>query len=517
MITTYIVFALYLLLMLGMGFYFSKSSNNLNSYYLGNRSMNKWVVAMSAQASDMSGWLLMGLPGAIYLSGLSEAWIGVGLAIGTYVNWKIVGRRLRKYTYFCNDSITLPDFFANRFRDKRGIIRVISALFILAFFMFYTTSGFVSCGKLFSTIFGWSYTVSLIVGMVVVVGYTFMGGFFAVCWTDFVQGIMMLVAVLMVPTMICALNDGFAPTIDAMNNVNPYLTNIFTNASTGKAITMISLVSSLAWGLGYFGMPHILVRFMSIKNPNEITHSRRIAMTWVVLSLGASILIAIFGRYYLMQNGIPLDDPEKVFMVLTGKLFPAAIAAVLMAAVLAAIMSTADSQLLVSASAFSNDLYKRLIHKNAGNRELMLVSRGIVLVIALVSGFLAYQGRPGASSHGFLDVVMSLVSFAWAGFGATFGPVVLLSLFWKRANLAGAISGMVVGGVTAFVWKFWLSSFADSCAIFGLYELVPGFVLSFATIVIVSLCTKAPSEEIVKEFEMVDSMRLSDLKLEEKA
>ena len=412
---TMVVFILYLLLMLGVGFYFSKKANSLNSYYLGNRNMNKWVVALSAEASDSSAWLLMGLPGAIYVSGLSEAWIGVGLAIGTYVNWKIVGRRLRKYTYFCNDSITLPDFFANRFRDKRGIIRVISALFILAFFLFYTTSGFVSCGKLFSTIFGWEYTTALLVGVVVVVSYTFLGGFLAVSWTDFVQGILMLIAVLMIPVTICTLNDGFAPTIDAMNKVNPYLMNIFTNASTGKAITVISLLSSLAWGLGYFGMPHILVRFMSIKNPDEITHSRRIAMTWVILSLGASILIAVFGRYYLMQHNIALDDPEKVFMVLATNLFPTVIAAVIMAAVLAAIMSTADSQLLVSASAFSNDLYKRLIHKRASNKELMLVSRAIVLVIALVAGFLAYQGRPNGS-HGFLDVVMSLVSFAWVRF-----------------------------------------------------------------------------------------------------
>ena len=472
--------------------------------------MNKWVVAMSAQASDMSGWLLMGLPGAIYLSGLSEAWIGVGLAIGTYINWKIVGRRLRKYTYFCNDSITLPDFFANRFRDKRGIIRVISALFILAFFLFYTTSGFVSCGKLFSTIFGWEYTTALLVGVVVVVSYTFLGGFLAVSWTDFVQGILMLIAVLMIPVTICTLNDGFAPTIDAMNKVNPYLMNIFTNASTGKAITVISLLSSLAWGLGYFGMPHILVRFMSIKNPDEITHSRRIAMTWVILSLGASILIAVFGRYYLMQHNIALDDPEKVFMVLATNLFPTVIAAVIMAAVLAAIMSTADSQLLVSASAFSNDLYKRLIHKKASNKELMLVSRAIVLVIALVAGFLAYQGRPNGS-HGFLDVVMSLVSFAWGGFGATFGPIMLLALFWKRTTLPGAIAGMLVGGITAFVWKFYLSGF--SAEIFQIYELVPGFVLSFATIVVVSLLTKAPSKEIQDEFDQVEHTRLSDMKL----
>lgn len=507
------IFILYLLMMLGIGFYFSRRANSLNSYYLGNRGMNKWVVAMSAQASDMSGWLLMGLPGAIYLSGLSEAWIGLGLVVGTYVNWKIVGRRLRKYTYYCNDSITLPDFFANRFRDKRGIIRVVSALFILIFFLFYTTSGFVSCGKLFSTIFGWEYTTSLWVGVIVVVGYTFLGGFLAVSWTDFVQGVLMLIALLLVPTIICEMNDGFAPTVDAMNQVNPYLMNIFTNASTGKAVTMISIVSSLAWGLGYFGMPHILVRFMSIKNPDEITHSRRIAMTWVVLSLGASILIAVFGRYYLMQQGIALDDPERVFLVVTQNLFPTVIAAIMMSAVLAAIMSTADSQLLVSASAFSNDLYKRLIHKNASNQELMLVSRGVVLAIALVAGYLAFQGRPGASS-GFLDVVMSLVSFAWAGFGSTFGPIVLLALFWKRINLSGAISGMIVGGIVAFAWKFYFSGFSSDCSIFGLYELVPGFVLNFVTAVVVSLCTKKPSDEIVQEFERVDASRLSDLDLE---
>lgn len=506
------VFILYLLMMLGIGFYFSKKANNLNSYYLGDRGMNKWVVAMSAQASDMSGWLLMGLPGAIYLSGLSEAWIGVGLAVGTYFNWKIVGYRLRKYTHFCNDSITLPDFFANRFRDKTGAIRMIAAFFILTFFLFYTTSGFVSCAKLFSTIFGWDYTMSLWIGVVVVVGYTFLGGFLAVSWTDFVQGILMLVAVLLVPSVICYLNGGFAPTIDAMNQVQPYLMNVFTNASTGKAITIISLVSSLAWGLGYFGMPHILVRFMSIKNPGEIKHSRRIAMTWVILSLGASILIAVFGRYYIMQNGIAMEDPEKVFMVLVQSLFPSIVAAILMAAILAAIMSTADSQLLVSASAFSNDLYKRLVRKNASNKELMWVSRGVVIAIALIAGFLAFQGRPGASS-GFLDVVMKLVSFAWAGFGATFGPLVLLCLFWKRTNLAGAISGMLVGGIVTFVWKFYLSGFAASCDIFGLYELVPGFVLSFITIVVVSLLTKAPSKEIVDEFEQVDATHFRDLKL----
>lgn len=514
--TTIIVFVLYLLMMLGIGFYFSKKTSSLNSYYLGNRSMNKWVVAMSAQASDMSGWLLMGLPGAIYLSGFSEAWIAVGLGVGTYLNWKIVGKRLRKYTHFCKDSITLPDFFSNRFRDEKGILRFVAAFFILVFFLFYTTSGFVSCAKLFSTIFDWSYTTSLWIGVVVVVGYTFMGGFMAVSWTDFIQGVMMLIAVMLVPAIICSLNGGFAPTIDAMNRVNPYLMNLFTNASTGKAITVISIVSSLAWGLGYFGMPHILVRFMSIKDPKDIVHSRRIAMTWVVLSLGASVLIAIFGRYYIMQNNIPIDDPEKIFIVLVQQLFPTVIAAILLAAVLAAIMSTADSQLLVSASAFSNDIYKK-IRSKASNNELMWVSRVMVIFIALVAALLAFQGRPDAAAgmqkgKSFLDVVMSLVSFAWSGFGSTFGPLVLLSLFWKRTNFAGAISGMLVGGITAFVWKFVLSGYADTCSIFGVYELLPGFILSFFTIVVVSLCTKAPSKEITDEFDAVENFHFSDLK-----
>lgn len=508
------VFILYLAMMLGIGFYFSKKANSLNAYYLGNRGMNKWVVAMSAQASDMSGWLLMGLPGAIFVSGFSEAWIGIGLVIGTYFNWKIVGRRLRKYSHFCNDSITLPDFFANRFRDKKGIIRVIASIFILAFFLFYTVSGFVACAKLFGTIFGMSYTTGLILGAIVVVSYTFMGGFFAVCWTDFIQAAMMLVAVIVIPLMIMSGSGGFAPTMDAVNAQNPYLMSLFTNATTGKAIGLMSLISSLAWGLGYFGMPHILVRFMSIKNAEEIKDSRRIAMTWVSICLGAVIMIALLGRYYVEAKGITVDDPERIFMILCQSLCHPAVAAILMAAILAAIMSTSDSQLLVSASAFSNDLYKHLFRKNASNKEVMWVSRGIVVLITAVAVIVALQGAPTDSvKHGksFLDVVMSLVSFAWGGFGATFGPIMLLSLFWKRTTLPAAISGMLIGGITTFVWKFYLSGL--SADIFKIYELVPGFVLSFATIVIVSLCTKTPSKEIQDEFEAVEHTRLSDIHL----
>ena len=310
------VFILYLLMMLGIGAYFSRKANSLNAYYLGNRGMNKWVVAMSAQASDMSGWLLMGLPGAIFVSGFSEAWIGIGLVIGTYLNWKIVGRRLRKYSHFCGDSITLPDFFANRFRDNKGIIRVIASIFILAFFLFYTVSGFVASAKLFGTIFGMDYTTGLIIGAVVVVSYTFMGGFFAVCWTDFIQATMMLIAVIAIPSIIMAGSGGFAATMDAVNAQNPYLMSLFTNATTGKSIGLIALISSLAWGLGYFGMPHILVRFMSIKNAEDIKFSRRVAMTWVTICLGAAIMIAILGRYYVEANGITVADPERIFMIL---------------------------------------------------------------------------------------------------------------------------------------------------------------------------------------------------------
>ncbi|SOD12551.1 sodium/proline symporter [Fibrobacter sp. UWB16] len=512
---TIVVFILYLLMMLGIGAYFSRKANSLNAYYLGNRGMNKWVVAMSAQASDMSGWMLMGLPGAVFVSGFSEAWIGIGLVVGTYFNWKIVGRRLRKYSHFCGDSITLPDFFSNRFRDNKGIIRVIASIFILAFFLFYTVSGFVASAKLFSTIFGMDYTTGLILGAIVVVSYTFMGGFFAVCWTDFIQASMMLIAVLVIPLMIMSGSGGFASTMDAVNAQNPYLMSLFTNATTGKSIGLIALISSLSWGLGYFGMPHILVRFMSIKNAEEIKDSRRIAMTWVIICLAAVVMIALLGRYYVTAHGITVDDPERIFMILCQALCHPAIAAILMAAILAAIMSTADSQLLVSASAFSNDLYKHLFRKNASNKEVMWVSRGVVVVITLIAVIVAMQGAPSADGvkHGksFLDVVMSLVSFAWGGFGATFGPIMLLALFWKRTTLPAAVAGMLVGGLTTFIWKFYLSGF--SAEIFQIYELVPGFILSFVTIVVVSLLTKEPSAEIQLEFDRVESTRLSDIKL----
>ena len=504
---TLIAFVLYLMLMLGIGFLFSKKQENMGDYFLGGRKMNKWVVALSAQASDMSGWLLMGLPGALYVGGFSEAWIGVGLGIGTYLNWKIVAQRLRKYSQICGDSITIPDFIANRFRDQTGASRIVAALIILVFFTFYTASGFVSAAKLFSTMFPMSYTTALWLGAVVVVSYTLLGGYMAVCWTDFIQGTLMFVAIVLVPAVVVCNAGGFAETVDQLNAINGNLLNLFTAANTGKACGFIGLASCLAWGLGYFGMPHILVRFMSIDNPAEVKGSRRIAMTWVFISLGAATVLGLVFHLYLKQHGLTLadvgNDPEKCFMVMINGIFNSGVlarlfAGILLSAIMAAIMSTADSQLLVSASSFTNDLYKR-VKKNASNRELVLVSRVAVAVVAVVATIMAMN-----TESDFFKVVMKMVSFAWAGFGASFGPLILLALFWKRVNLAGAIAGMVTGATTCFVWKFVLAAnHSAAYPIFGLYELAPGFVLAFVVTVVVSLITKKPADDIVAEFDKV--------------
>ena len=491
-------FVVYLLAMLLIGFYFTNKTTSLGEYYLGDRKMNKWVVALSAQASDMSGWLLMGLPGAIYLSGLSEAWIGVGLAVGTYLNWKIVAERLRKYSHRCGDAITIPDFFSNRFRDKSGVVRTISALITLVFFLFYTASGFVACAKLFSTTFGMRYDYALLLGVFVLVSYTLMGGFNAVCWTDVVQGTIMFFAIVAVPLMCIVKGGGIESSLQSLQSLNGDLLSLFTSASTGSSLTAIGLVSCLAWGLGYFGMPHILVRFMAIDDAKNISGSRHIAMVWVVVSLSAAILSGLLGHIYVSHSGLIVDDPEKIFMYMIKGLFHPLLIGVLLSAILAAIMSTADSQLLVSASAFSNDFYKTVLRPRASNRELMAVSRISVAAVAIIAGFIAL--RPESD---FVKAVMKLVSFSWGGFGAAFGPVMLLSLFWRRINLAGAVSGMLVGAGTTFVWKFFLSSLADRWSIFGLYELAPGFLLSLLTILTVSLLTPPPSEEITNEFDAV--------------
>ncbi len=516
-------FVAYLMLMLFIGFAFSKKQENMGDYFLGGRRMNKWVVALSAQASDMSGWLLMGLPGAIYVGGFSEAWIGIGLGIGTYLNWKIVAKRLRVYSHICGDSITIPDFISNRFRDTTGIARSVAAVIILVFFTFYTASGFVSAAKLFSTMFPISYTGALWIGAVVVVSYTLLGGYMAVCWTDFIQGSLMFVAIVLVPAIVVCNAGGFADTVNQLNEINPHLQSLFTTAfkfkpvveggsnvlqPLGAAAGFIGLISCVAWGLGYFGMPHILVRFMSIDNPAEVKGSRRIAMTWVAISLGAAAVIGLVFHLFLKQKGITLEqvgnDPEKCFMVMINWIFSTGIlsrlfAGVLLSAILAAIMSTADSQLLVSASSFTNDLYKR-VKKNATNKELVFVSRLAVAAVAVVAIFLSMN-----TESDFFKVVMKMVSFAWGGFGASFGPLILLALFWKRVNLPGAVAGMVTGATTCFVWKFVLAERFADIAIFGLYELAPGFLLSLIVTIVVSLVTARPSKEIEDEFAKVDA------------
>ena len=381
-------------------------------------------------------------------------------------------------------------------------------MIILVFFTFYTASGFVGAAKLFSTIFPISYSTALWIGAAVVVSYTLLGGYMAVCWTDFIQGSLMFVAIVLVPAIVICDAGGFAATVDSLNEINPFLQSLFTNASTGKAVGFIGLASCMAWGLGYFGMPHILVRFMSINNPAEVKGSRRIAMTWVAISLGAATVIGLVFHLFLKQRGLTLadvgNDPEKCFMVMINSIFSNGFAArvfagVLLSAILAAIMSTADSQLLVSASSFTNDIYRR-VKKSASNRELVMISRLAVAAVALVAAFMSMN-----QESDFFKAVMKMVSFAWGGFGAAFGPLILLALFWRRVNLAGAVSGMVVGTVTCFVWKFVLSGYAADYPIFGLYELAPGFVLSFAVTVVVSLLTARPSAEMLAEFDRVDA------------
>ena len=491
-ITIIVVFILYLLMMLVIGIVAFKRTSNTADYYLGGRSLGKWVVSISAQASDMSGWLLMGLPGAAYLSGLEAGWIGVGLAIGTYLNWKFVAKRLRNYTEVCGNSITIPEFLGNRYRDEQHIIRLVSALFILIFFLVYTASGFVSGAKLFSTVFNLNYNVALLIAVLVVVSYTFAGGFFAVCWTDLVQGILMFMAIVIVPVAAVESMGGLSATLSNINSVNPELLNAFTS-SDGSRVALISVVSSLAWGLGYFGQPHILVRFMGIKNADDIKHSRRIAMVWVIFSLTAAVLVGLLGRVYISED-LSATAGEIVYIKMVLSIFPIVFAGLFLAAILAAIMSTADSQLLVTASAITEDFYKTKIRKNASEKEAMMVSRGTVIVVAIIAAIIATNPN---------NTVLGLVENAWAGFGATFGPIVLFSLFWKRTTKKGAIAGMITGGVSVIIWRKLGVALGG---IFSLYEIVPGFLLSALVIYIASKMDKEPSQDMIDEFEKVQGL-----------
>jgi sodium/proline symporter len=487
-----IVIALYLIGMVVIGFFFYSTKQDFSDYILGGRKLNSWTGALSAQASDMSGWLLMGLPAAAYLSGLSEIWIAVGLAIGTYLNWKFVAKRLRKYTEVSNNSLTLSDFFENRFRDNTRILRIVSALVIVIFFTVYTSAQFAAGAKLFQLVIGIDYHWALIVGVIVIIAYTLLGGFLAVSTTDFIQGVLMFFALIIVPFVAVAELGGFGTAFDTLKNVDPG----FLSVTGGGTISLIAVVSSMAWGLGYFGQPHILVRFMAIKSSEEINKARVIAMVWVVIALCAAVFVGIVGQAYFIDA--PLADAETVFMMLINSLFNPAIGGVLLAAILAASMSTADSQLLVAASSVSQDFYKQFIKKDPTDQQLLRMSRIAVLSIAVVAALIAMD--PNSS-------VFSLVSDAWAGFGAAFGPVVILSLFWKRMNKWGAIAGLVTGASTVFIWKALERAF-PSIEIFTLYEIVPAFVLAVILIIVVSKLTKEPETEILDEFEKVKTIEI---------
>ncbi|MFW5643103.1 MAG: sodium/proline symporter PutP [Alkalispirochaeta sp.] len=479
-----VTFILYLIFMMGIGAYFYRRTTNLSDYILGGRKVNYWVTSLSAQASDMSGWLLMGLPGYAYLAGLEAFWIAFGLAVGTWVNWRFVARRLRIYTELAGDAITLPDYFENRFRDSTKILRIVSSIFILVFFLIYTSSGFVAGAKLFSSVFGLPYQTGLIVGVVVIIGYTFLGGYLAVSWTDFFQGVLMFIAVTIVPIVGFRLAGGVEGTFRTVRAINPELLNIFT-ATDGTAISAIAIISLVAWGLGYFGQPHILARFMGIRSADEIAPARRIATVWVVVSLAFAVIVGLVGL-----AGLDLSfegaDSERVFIYLIDAVIPPIFAGVFLSAILAAIMSTADSQLLVTSSALTEDLYAVLLRSKASQKELVWISRGSVVVVAVIAMFIAFD--PDSS-------VLGLVSYAWGGFGATFGPIVLLSLFWRRMTRNGALGGLLAGGITVIVWK------NLSGGIFDLYEIVPGFLFGLIAIVVFSYVGAEPSREIIDEFD----------------
>lgn len=424
---------------------------------------------------------------------MESIWLAIGLATGTYLNWKFVAKRLRKYTATAGDAITIPVYFENRFRDKTHALRIISAVLILVFFLVYTSSGFVAGGKLFNTVFGIPYQTALLIGAFVIISYTFLGGFMAVCWTDVFQGLLMVCAIIFVP--LAAMNGlgGYGSTTELIRSIDPQLLNPW-NALGGGAI---ALVSNLAWGLGYFGMPHILVRFMAIESAEKIKKARHIAMIWVIFSLIAAVALGIIGRAYLYPNYLGETGSETIFMVMVNKMCSPIIAGFLLTAILAAIMSTADSQLLVAASAFTEDIYRITMNKNASEKQLVWLSRAAVMTVSIIAYLIARN--PNSS-------VMDLVSYAWAGFGAAFGPIILFSLFWKRTTRNAALGGMISGGLMVIIWK------QLTGGIFDLYELVPGFILSCIVIYTLSMLGNEPSEEIQKEFERVNQSKLNQSK-----
>lgn len=493
----------YLVAMLAIGIVCSKRNNTVDDFYLGGRKLGPVVTAMSAEASDMSSWLLMGLPGVAYLTGVADAgWTAIGLAVGTYFNWLIVARRLRNYSAHIG-AITIPDFFTNRYKEQKHILTAMAALIIIIFFVPYTASGFAACGKLFATIFGVDYHVAMIISAIVIVGYTATGGFTAASTTDLVQSIIMSIALIVV--LIFGVNQagGMEAVIDNASKIPGYISMTETfNPETGhsSAYSALTIASTFAWGLGYFGMPHILLRFMAIESDKKIKTSRRIATVWVVISMGVAVFIGVVGSGMVANNTMgALADKETIIVEIANLLsqhgiLPALIAGVILAGILASTMSTADSQLLAASSGVSENILGGLFGIKLSSKSKMIVARLTLIVISVIGVILAWNENSS---------VFKIVSFAWAGFGASFGPVMLLALFWKRSNKYGAIAGMIAGAVMVFLWKYYIAGLAD---ILNIYELLPAFLFGLLVNVIVSLCTPAPDKEICDAYDHVKTM-----------
>ena len=506
-----IAMVIYMAAVIAIGVVYAKRANeNPNEYFLGGRSLGPWVTAMSAEASDMSGWLLMGLPGVAYWCGLADAfWTAFGLAVGTYLNWLIVSKRLRRYSVRANNSITLPEFFSNRFHEEKKTIMLISAIFILIFFTVYAASCFVTCGKLFSELFGMSYVSMMIVGAIFVLLYTLLGGFLAESASDFMQAIVMIIALSVIVLLGTAKTGGIGAVLENARNIPGFLEffglaspvldannqqlveagmPVFGNASDYGLLTVCSM---MAWGLGYFGMPQVLLRFMAIRKEEELDRSRRIAMIWVVISLGVAVFIGIMGRQLFPTAHLTKASAENIFITLATSSLPPILAGFVMAGILAATISSSDSYLLLAASAFAKNVFHGICKKDATDKQVMTVSRITLLVLALIGIVIAMDEN---------SVIFQIVSFAWAGFGATFGPLMLFSLFWKRTNKAGAIAGMIGGAGMVFLWKLVISKLGS---VFAIYELLPAFIFSCICIVVGSLLTKAPSQKILDDFDAV--------------
>lgn len=490
-----LAFALYFVAIVGIGIYFffkeRKEATQAN-FFLGGRKMGPWVTAMSAQASDMSAWLLMGLPGSILAFGFGQMWIGIGLALGTICNWLFVAKRLRQFSHAAGDSITVPQYLGNRFLAKSHTLQVICAIIFFVCFTIYVASAYVAGASIFTTIFPSLKTqTAMIIFALAMLAITFFGGFKAVCWTDFFQGLLMFFALLAVPIIIVISQD-----LDTSALANVYS---YQDAVSGETVQCVfgtgpfdapwqEIVSGLAWGLGYFGMPHILVRFMSIEKPSMVKKSATMAIIWVIITLGCACLIAYFGRMLLAEDLLTDGSQKMVFVEFARRLFPSFLAGILMAAIIAASMSTADSQLLVASSSFTSDIYKPILRKNADEKEILWVGRIVVVIVAVIAFFIASSKGSGAQA------IMNLVENAWAGFGSSFGPVILLSLFWRRFTYKGAIAGVVGGAIVDVLWYNFMSST-------GIYELFPGFIAGLVCAVVVTLIDKAPDAEITALFD----------------